>query len=172
MQRHGQPERGQVIHSIQTERGIPAPVPQATSVVGIDMGVVRFATLSNGASLAPLGFFKKHEARLRRYQRAINRKPSSATTRRRPRPASGAFTPGSVMPAATCGTRRRPRPAMRPAMSAKTTRWCVSRTCRCGTRPGRRQARSMRQARTFGPQCALASFPSALAGWSRGRCAQ
>jgi putative transposase len=39
------------------------------------------------------------------------------------------------MPAATTCTRPQPR-------SAKTTRWCVSRTCRCGTCPGRRQGRT------------------------------
>ena len=60
--------------SIQTERAVPDPVPQATRVVGINLGVVRFATFSDGTFLAPLGSFKKHEARVRRYQRAMSRK--------------------------------------------------------------------------------------------------
>jgi putative transposase len=60
--------------SIQTEREVEQPVPQAMSAVGIDMGIARFATLSDGSFLAPLNSFKKHEARLRRYQRAMSRK--------------------------------------------------------------------------------------------------
>jgi putative transposase len=60
--------------SIQTEREVEQPMPQAMSAVGIDMGIARFATMSDGAFLAPLNSFKKHEARLRRYQRAMSRK--------------------------------------------------------------------------------------------------
>ena len=60
--------------SIQTEREVEQPMPQATSAIGIDMGVTRFATFSDGTYLAPLNSFKKHEARLRRYQRAMSRK--------------------------------------------------------------------------------------------------
>lgn len=39
-----------------------------------DIGVARFATLSDGSFIAPLNSFKRHEARLRRYQRAMSRK--------------------------------------------------------------------------------------------------
>ena len=60
--------------SIQTEREVPQPVPQATSAVGIDMGIARFATMSDGSYLEPLASFKRHEIRLRRYQRAMSRK--------------------------------------------------------------------------------------------------
>ncbi|NUA31866.1 RNA-guided endonuclease InsQ/TnpB family protein [Cupriavidus basilensis] len=60
--------------SIQTEREVARPVPDATSAVGIDMGITRFATFSDGTFLAPLNSFKKHEVRLRRYQRAMSRK--------------------------------------------------------------------------------------------------
>ena len=42
--------------------------------MGIDLGIARFATFSDGTFLAPLSSFKKHEARLRRYQRAMSRK--------------------------------------------------------------------------------------------------
>lgn len=45
---------------------------QAASAIGIDMGIARFATLSDGTYLAPLNSFKKHEARLRCYQRAMS----------------------------------------------------------------------------------------------------
>lgn len=60
--------------SIQTEREVDQPVPQATSAVGIDVGIARFATMSDGSYLAPLNSFKKREAQLRRYQRAMSRK--------------------------------------------------------------------------------------------------
>ena len=60
--------------SIQTERDVEQPVPTATAAIGIDMGIARFATLSDGAFYAPLNSFKRHEQRLARYQRAMSRK--------------------------------------------------------------------------------------------------
>lgn len=60
--------------SIQTEREVDQPVPQAGSAVGIDMGIVRFATLSDGTFLTPLNSFRRHEAALHRAQQAMSRK--------------------------------------------------------------------------------------------------
>jgi len=60
--------------SIQTEREVDQPIPTATTAIGIDMGVKRFATLSNGDFIAPLNSFKKHEQRLKKYQRRMSRK--------------------------------------------------------------------------------------------------
>lgn len=60
--------------SIQTEREVEKPVPQATSAIGIDMGIARFATLSDGTYYAPLNCFKRHEVALRKAQRAMSRK--------------------------------------------------------------------------------------------------
>ena len=60
--------------SIQTERAVEQPVPQATSAVGIDLGIARFATLSDGTFYAPLNSFKRHENRLRKAQQAMSRK--------------------------------------------------------------------------------------------------
>src|SRR5699024_1836380 len=60
--------------SIQTEREVEQPVPQSSSAVGIDMGIVRFATMSDGSYLALLSSFRQHEARLRRAQQAMSRK--------------------------------------------------------------------------------------------------
>lgn len=65
---------GKWFASIQTERTVAQPLPQATSAVGIDMGIARFATLSDGTVFAPLHSFKTHAARLARYQRAMRRK--------------------------------------------------------------------------------------------------
>ncbi|AGW92461.1 transposase IS609 [Ralstonia pickettii DTP0602] len=60
--------------SIQTEREVEQPVAQAASAVGIDMGVARFATLSDGTFYAPLNSFKRQEAALRKAQQAMSRK--------------------------------------------------------------------------------------------------
>jgi putative transposase len=60
--------------SIQTERTVERPISSATRDVGIDLGIARFATLSDGSPVVPLNSLRKHEARLRRYQRAMSRK--------------------------------------------------------------------------------------------------
>ena len=60
--------------SIQTEREVAQPVPAASTAIGIDMGITRFATFSDGKFIAPLNSFKKHEQRLARYQRRMSRK--------------------------------------------------------------------------------------------------
>lgn len=65
---------GKWFASIQTEREVEQPMPQSSSAIGIDMGIARFATMSDGTYFAPLASFKKHEIRLRRYQRAMSRK--------------------------------------------------------------------------------------------------
>jgi putative transposase len=59
--------------SIQTEREVETPLPQGNAV-GIDMGITRFATLSDGRFIAPLNTFKRHEHALRTAQRAMSRK--------------------------------------------------------------------------------------------------
>jgi len=60
--------------SIQTEREIAEPVHPSTSIIGIDVGITRFTTLSDGSFIEPLNTFRKHEQRLARYQRAMSRK--------------------------------------------------------------------------------------------------
>ena len=65
---------GRWFFSVQTEREVEAAVPVATSAVGVDMGIARFATLSDGSYLEPLNGFKRHEAALRRAQQAMGRK--------------------------------------------------------------------------------------------------
>ena len=59
--------------SIQTEREVEPPIPNG-GAVGIDMGVARFATLSDGTFYAPLNSFKRHQDRLRKAQQAMSRK--------------------------------------------------------------------------------------------------
>ena len=60
--------------SIQTAREVEQPVPAATGAVGIDLGIARFATLSDGSHLDPLNSFKRHETALRKAQQAMSRK--------------------------------------------------------------------------------------------------
>lgn len=55
--------------SIQTERETPEPVHPSKSSIGIDMGVVRFATLSDGSTIEPLNSFRKYEKKLAKLQR-------------------------------------------------------------------------------------------------------
>jgi putative transposase len=60
--------------SIQTEREVDRPTHRATTAIGIDMGITRFATMDDGSYIAPLNSFKKQQARLGRYQRRMKRK--------------------------------------------------------------------------------------------------
>jgi len=59
---------------IQTEREVNTPLPEATSAIGIDMGIARFATFSDGNYLAPLNSFKRHETALRKALQTLSRK--------------------------------------------------------------------------------------------------
>jgi putative transposase len=55
---------GKWFASIQTQREIKQPLPTATSAIGIDVGITRFATMSDGAS-SPLNSFKNISSALR-----------------------------------------------------------------------------------------------------------
>jgi putative transposase len=100
--------------SIQTEREVERSLPRG-GAVGIDLGVVRFATLSDGTFYAPLNSFKRHAAALRKGSRRCAANRSSATTGTRRETVSSVSMPVLVTLAATTCTRPRPR-------SAKTTR--------------------------------------------------
>lgn len=65
---------GKWFASIQTQREVDTVPTAATSVVGIDVGIVRFATLSDGTPIEPANCFKRHQQRLARYQRQMSRK--------------------------------------------------------------------------------------------------
>ncbi len=60
--------------SIQTEREIPEPMHPSTSIVGIDVGIAKFATLSDGTVFEPINSFKKHQRKLARLQRTLSLK--------------------------------------------------------------------------------------------------
>ncbi len=67
-------DNGRWFVSVQTEREVVQPVHPSRSMVGIDLGVANFATLSDGSMVAPLNSFKKHENRLAFLQRRMSRK--------------------------------------------------------------------------------------------------
>ena len=60
--------------SIQTQREALQALPTATTAIGIDVGIARFATMSDGSFISPLNSFKKHQQRLARYQRRMSHK--------------------------------------------------------------------------------------------------
>jgi putative transposase len=63
--------------SIQTERTVAQVRHSAATAVGIDAGIVRFATLWDGQTeqvIEPVNSFKKHEHRLAKAQRQMSRK--------------------------------------------------------------------------------------------------
>jgi putative transposase len=59
--------------SIQTAREVAQPIPTG-GAVGIDVGIARFATLSDGTWIDALNSFKTHQQRLARYQRRLRHK--------------------------------------------------------------------------------------------------
>lgn len=57
--------------SIQTKQIVPDPVPVSNDIVGIDVGVVRFATLSDGTYIKPINSFHKYESKLAVLQKKL-----------------------------------------------------------------------------------------------------
>ncbi len=69
--------------SIQVELEVVPQVHEQTSAIGIDMGITKFATLSDGSYYKPINSFRKHAARLRFYQRRLkNKKKFSSNWRK------------------------------------------------------------------------------------------
>jgi putative transposase len=60
--------------SIQTEREVEHPIHSSDSIVGVDMGVARLATLSDGKVFKPVNSFRMHQQRLACHQRVMARK--------------------------------------------------------------------------------------------------
>ncbi len=60
--------------SFQVEQKVEQPVHPSTREVGIDMGVAKFVTLSDGSSIKPLNAYRKHESRLTQEQRRLAKK--------------------------------------------------------------------------------------------------
>jgi putative transposase len=60
--------------SVQTEQEVEQPIHPSTTTIGIDVGVAKFATLSNGQVFEAINSFKQKQTRLARYQRALSKK--------------------------------------------------------------------------------------------------
>ncbi len=67
-------KNGKWFVSIQTQREVEQPVSTATTAIGIDLGIARFATFSDGSHIAPLNSFKTQQAKLAKYQRRMANK--------------------------------------------------------------------------------------------------
>ena len=70
--------------SIQTEREVETPLHPSPGIAGIDLGVARFATLSDGTVVEPLDF-RKEKIRLKRLGRALSRKKKGSKNRAKAR---------------------------------------------------------------------------------------
>ncbi|PLB68378.1 transposase, partial [Escherichia coli] len=60
--------------SIQTESEVSTPVHSSASMVGLDAGVAKLATLSDGTVFEPVNSFQKNQKKLARLQRLLSRK--------------------------------------------------------------------------------------------------
>ncbi|EHF4937016.1 IS200/IS605 family element transposase accessory protein TnpB [Enterobacter hormaechei] len=60
--------------SIQTECEVSAPVHPSTSMAGLDAGVAKLATLSDGTVFKPVNSFQKNQKKLALLQRQLSRK--------------------------------------------------------------------------------------------------
>ena len=66
--------------SVQTRHEVDVPVPEGPAV-GLDLGIARFATLSDGTWHPPVNAYRTHEAKLRKAQRAMARKKPGSRNR-------------------------------------------------------------------------------------------
>ena len=60
--------------SIQTEYDVSEPVHPSTSIIGLDVGIAKLATLSDGTIFQAINSFKKNQKKLARLQRQLSRK--------------------------------------------------------------------------------------------------
>jgi len=65
---------GKWFFSVQVEQEITTPVHPSGSAIGIDVGIARFATFSDGDFIKPRNSFKSLEQKLAREQRSLARK--------------------------------------------------------------------------------------------------
>lgn len=71
--------------SVCCKREVPDPVHPSTSVVGIDMGVARLATVSDGTVIEPVNALRQHERQLARAQKNLARKAKGSSSSRKTR---------------------------------------------------------------------------------------
>lgn len=75
---------GRYFVAFQGEKDI-RPLPDVEQTVGIDLGLTSFIATSHGEKVEAPKVFRKHEARLARYQRAMARKQKGSNNRKRAR---------------------------------------------------------------------------------------
>jgi putative transposase len=63
----------------------PAPLPEAGSVIGIDLGLTHFAVLSDGRKIASPRFLRRAEKKLRHAQKCLPRKEKGSKNREKAR---------------------------------------------------------------------------------------
>lgn len=66
--------------SIRTEYEVPEPAHNAASMVGLDAGVTKLATLSDGTVYQPVNSFKANQRRLAVLRRQLSRKVKFSTS--------------------------------------------------------------------------------------------
>ena len=71
--------------SAQTEEEISVSPHESAKIVGVDMGVTRFLTLSDGTIVAPANVLSKRLKKLRREQRILARRKKGSANRRKQR---------------------------------------------------------------------------------------
>lgn len=71
--------------SFQTEMEIADPMHLSNEMVGIDMGITNFATLSTGEKIAPLNSFKQYAKKLAKAQKSLARKKKGSHNRQKQR---------------------------------------------------------------------------------------
>jgi len=69
--------------SIQTEYEVPEPTHNATSMAGLDAGVTKLATLSDGTVYQPVNSFKANQRKLATLQRQLSRKVKFSSNRQK-----------------------------------------------------------------------------------------
>jgi putative transposase len=60
--------------SIQTECEIESPIQKSKTAIGIDVGIVQFATMNDGSFIKPLNSFEKHQECLAKAQKKLSKK--------------------------------------------------------------------------------------------------
>jgi putative transposase len=75
-------EAGRWFAMVSVERAA-VPLPPSDLATGIDVGLESFAVLSNGTEIQNPRHYRKAEARFRRYQRMVARRPNKRSQRRR-----------------------------------------------------------------------------------------
>ena len=67
--------------AFQTEFEMADPIHNSTSKVGVDLGVAKFATMSDGQEIAPLNSLRSLEGKLKKAQKSLSRKQKGSNNR-------------------------------------------------------------------------------------------